>query len=373
MNLTIKLPLNDNQEKVNHYVASYSGGRTSSTMIEMLLEAFRSGVYKGTLEFIYMDTGAEHPETYEYIKRVVEHYGIKLTCLQADFEQPVGVGHTYKIVDYRDLKHDMVNGPFARMMVKYGVPTVRSAWCTSRMKEETQMKYCNDVYGKGNYYTFIGLRADEPKRLVGDSANKSLSTYLHLMKDGYSPEEMTDMFKSIRSGEMSIDDFPMSETSKKTLNRRLEIVNEKKLIYFAEFCDFDKSDVIEHWSKKPFDLGIEEHLGNCVFCIKKSVNKVALATRDEPELAKQFMEAVESGNDRLNEGSAIAKGVMYRGSNSLESIIAKFSLSSREEIRSSIRSMKASEAGGCTESCEAFACEINTEQLELFEEKAVNM
>lgn len=305
---------------MNH-VVSFSGGRTSAYLVYLIEQMRKSGEWTEPVEYIFMDTGAEHPKTYEFIKKCVEHFGIELTCLHGDFNQPVGEGAKYKVVSLDDCKHDMVNGPFAVLMQKYGVPTVMSAWCTSRMKEETHDKYCNDKYGKGNYTTWLGIRADERPRL----------------KIGKNP----------------------------------------KLRYMAEITDFEKDDVLDFWSGMPFDLEIQEHLGNCVFCIKKSINKLALAARDEPELAKQWIDSIESANERLNMPieketgglfnekyvQHIRKGVMYRGSNSMESIIAKFSLHSRNEIYDSIRSMKRKESGGCTESCEAFAAD----QLDMFE------
>lgn len=288
---------------MTNHVVSFSGGRTSAYMVYLIEQMRKSGEWQGGVEYIFMDTGAEHPKTYEFIKKCVEHFGIKLTCLQGDFEQPVGVGHSYKVVPIESLKHDMINGPFGRLMAKYGVPTVVSAWCTSRMKEETHDKYCNDKYGKGNYITWLGIRADEPKRL----------------RIGKNPA----------------------------------------LRYMAEITDFEKDDVLDFWQEMPFNLEIDEHLGNCVFCFKKSINKVALAARDEPELAAHFIESIDKANNRLNEGSVIPKGVMFRNSNSLQSIIAKFELHSRDDIADTIRSMKRNESGGCTESCEAFGCQLS--------------
>jgi hypothetical protein len=304
---------------INH-VVSFSGGRTSAYMVYLIEQMRKSGEWQGNVEYIFMDTGAEHPKTYEFIKKCVANFGIDLTCLYGDFNQPVGVGHTYKVAPLEQCRHDMISGPFAQLMKKYGAPTVMSAWCTSRMKEETHDKYCNDKYGKGKYVTWLGIRADEPKRL----------------KIGRSPS----------------------------------------LRYLAEISDFEKDDILDFWSGMPFDLEIQEHLGNCVFCIKKSINKLALAARDEPELAAQWIEAIENGSDRLNQPiekqtdglfvetytQSIPKGVMYRGSNTMQSIIAKFELHSRDEIYDSIRSMKRKESGGCTESCEAFAAD----QQELF-------
>lgn len=288
---------------MTNHVVSFSGGRTSAYMVYLIEQMRKADEWKGNVEYIFMDTGAEHPRTYEFIKKVVESFGIELTCLQGDFEQPVGVGHSYKVVPIESLKHDMINGPFGRLMAKYGVPTVASSWCTSRMKEETHDKYCDEKYGKGNYITWLGIRYDEPKRLrIGKNPN---------------------------------------------------------LRYMAEITDFEKEDILDFWESMPFDLEIDEHLGNCVFCFKKSINKVALAARDEPKLAEHFIEAIGMANNRLNEGSEIPKGVMFRNKNSLQSIIAKFELHSREDIHSTIRSMKRKEAGGCTESCEAFACQVD--------------
>lgn len=306
---------------MNH-VVNFSGGRTSAYLVYLIEQMRKSGEWTEPVEYIFMETCAEHPKSYKFIKKCVEYFGIELTCLRGDFKQSVGDGATYEVVSIDDLKYDMVNGPFAQILKKYSVPTVMSKWCTSRMKEETHDKYCDDKYGKGNYVTWLGIRADEQSRL----------------KIGKRPD----------------------------------------LRYMAEITDFEKDDVLDFWSGMPFDLEIQEHLGNCVFCIKKSINKIALAVRDEPELANQWMQAINSATDRLNQPTVIEindlfphkytrhviKGVMYRNHNSMESIIAKFALHTRDEIYDSIRSMKRKESGGCTESCEAFA----EDQIDMFEQ-----
>jgi hypothetical protein len=297
-------------------VVSFSGGRTSAYMVWLIESMRKSGEWTAPVEYIFMDTGAEHPKTYAFLRKCVEYFGIELICLRGDFNQPVGKGSTYKVLDISECDHDMVNGPMAQILNKYGTPTVMGAWCTSRMKEETHDKFCDDVFGAGNYVTWLGIRADEQSRLkIGKRAD---------------------------------------------------------LRYLAEISDFDKEDVLDFWKEMPFDLEIEEHLGNCVFCIKKSINKIALAARDEPELAAQWIKAIESATDRLNQPTEkevndlfpykytqqVEKGVMYRNHNSMESIIAKFALHSRDEIYDSIRSMRRKESGGCTESCEAFANQL---------------
>ena len=346
---------------MTNHVISFSGGRTSAYMVHLIEQMRKSGEWQGNVEYIFMDTGAEHPKTYEFIKKCAVHFGIEITCLHGDFNQPVGVGHTYKVVDITDCKHDMINGPFAQLMKKYGAPTVMSAWCTSRMKEETHDKYCDDKYGKGNYVTWLGIRYDEPARLVGQFE------YRRLRGAGLSDIYIARQFSEA---------YNRGSCENSVIKREAKRKASKGLNFLACLDDFEKDDVLDFWSGMPFDLEIEEHLGNCVFCIKKSINKLALAARDEPDLASQWIKAIENGSDRLNQPiekqtsglfvetytQSIPKGVMYRGSNTMESIIATFDLHSRDEIYDSIRSMKRKESGGCTESCEAFA----VDQIDMF-------
>ena len=48
----------------------------------------------------------------------------------------------------------------------------------------------------------------------------------------------------------------------------------------------------------PFDLKIKEHLGNCVLH-KKGINKIALAAKDEPQLADKFIKMINMDDVRI--------------------------------------------------------------------------
>lgn len=267
-------------------VVSFSGGRSSALLVYLM-----KNQYPGA-DFIFMDTGAEHPKTYEFVKNVVKYFDINLTCLRVVVNSELGQGNSYRIISLDELQQDLQ--PFRDICYKYGTPYIHGAFCTRTMKLEPFTRYCNDKYGKNNYQTWLGIRADEPRRLK--------------QKNGYR--------------------------------------------YLADICDFDKQDVINWWKKQPFDLDLPEHLGNCVFCIKKGVNKIALATRDEPKMVEDFINLIEDPNIRVVERGQQANKIMYRGNNSLVSIMAMYQNHSREDILATIRGGGGYDTGSCSESCE---------------------
>lgn len=273
-------------------VVSFSGGRTSAYLCKVMIETY--GIHD--VDFIFMDTGAEHPETYKFIKRVADFFGINLICLQGDFDQPLGVGHGYKVVDITALKYDL--GVYSALVKKYGTPSVVSGWCTSRMKEEVHDKYCNDVYGKGGYETWIGIRIDEPKRL--------------------------------------------------------KIGKRHDIRYLAEISDFEKADVLAFWRSQPFDLGIDEWLGNCVFCFKKSNLKLAAACKNEPALMGEWLDMIECATER-RKVEGVTRHIMYRGKKTLEQVVAPYANIPVENIIARMRGGKMMDTGSCSESCEAFS------------------
>jgi len=274
-------------------VVSFSGGRTSAYLCALMIEKFG----RENVDFVFMDTGFEHPNTYRFIKSVRDSLGIDVTFLRGDFDQPLGVGVGYHIVDDDSVCCDLV--PFSGMMKKYGVPYIGGMFCTDRMKLQPFKKYCDDKYGRGNYETWLGIRVDEQRRL-----------------------------------------------------------SEKKGIrYLAEISDFDKQDILNWWSDQGFDLEIDEWLGNCVFCPKKSNIKLAAAQRDEPEIYFKWLESIYSDSVRVDSKTG-HWSQMYRGKQSLESLIAAFDGSTGKEIKARLCGTKSTDTGSCSESCEVFSCGI---------------
>ncbi|MCG6644455.1 phosphoadenosine phosphosulfate reductase family protein [Acinetobacter baumannii] len=283
-------------------VISFSGGRTSAYLVHL----FKSDP---NAHFVFMDTGAEHPATYQFIKDIVKHWGIDLVCLRTVVNPQMGKGCGYQLVGLDELKQDLK--PWEKMLAKYGAPAYDIPYCTARMKTEPFEKYCNDTFGKHQFERWIGIRFDEPKRLpieILENLNLPIHKYAKHQKPGFR--------------------------------------------YLAEICDLDKDQILDWWEAQPFDLAITEHLGNCVFCIKKHLNKVALAAKDEPEMAVKWIGLTEGPTVRT-EGRKHNHKRMYRERLHMSDVIEAFKDHNRDELYNALRSSKRYESGSCSESCEA--------------------
>lgn len=280
------------------HVVSFSGGRTSAYLVN-LMEQKR--LMEGwDVSYVFMDTGAEHPKTYEFVRNVAANFGIDLVCLRVDINPEMRKASGYKILSLDEIGPDLQ--PWRAMTEKYGVPYIGGAFCTDRMKLVPFTKYCQENFGE--YTTWLGIRADEPNRL-----------------------------------------------------------SEKQGIrYLAEISDFEKQDVLDWWQTQSFDLDLDEWSGNCVFCMKKSDLKLAAAQRDNPDSYIEFLDMLHSDSVRTGE-KAGERAQMYRRKMSLEQIIGQFDGSTGEEIKARMKGGKMIDSGSCSESCEAFGC-----QLDMFQE-----
>jgi len=302
---------------INH-VVNFSGGRTSAYMVHLF--ETRKQTEDINVEYIFQDTGAEHPATYKFIRDIVDHWGIELTCLRVDINPEMGKGNGYKIISLDDCQQDLL--PFLDMAEKYGTPYQQGAFCTQFMKTRPCEKYCSEKYGKDGYTKWLGMRIDEPSRIK---------------KTKY----QFDLFTEVRKIDTGL----------------------KNVKYLADISSYEKQDILDWWSHQDFDLEIEgDVLGNCVFCIKRGANKLALAARKEPGMAKNFIAMVNLDSIPTPESRTLPNDIMYRGDMSLETIIDAYKDVSEQDIMRTMRGFK--DPGGCGESCEAT---FSTDNFDLFE------
>lgn len=293
--------------RVKPQVVSLSGGRTSAYLARTIQKMEKE--HGWNCFYLFMDTGAEAPETYDFIRNIVDEWGIDLTVIRTVVNPEMNVGVTYREISLDEMGPDLQ--PWKDMIAKYGVPTINTPYCTSRMKTEPHDKYCDEKFGRGNYTTWLGIRADEPQRL----------SY-------YNPN--MDMFA-------------------------MDVPEERAIRYLAELDLAGKPQINEWWSKQPFDLGIEDFAGNCVFCLKKGANKLYAAAQAYPEMAKEFRNMLHADDVRVKESDKYERGVIYRGKLSIDSVIRMGRVLDKHSLADALR-MEADftedDPSLCSESCE---------------------
>jgi 3'-phosphoadenosine 5'-phosphosulfate sulfotransferase (PAPS reductase)/FAD synthetase len=123
-------------------IISFSGGKDSTAMLFKMIELN----YKID-DIVFVDTGLELPEMYEYIKKVEIYIDRKITILKSEHSWD---WHFYKIKKKGNRKGQI-----------YGYPYTIGAWCTDRLK----LVPLNNYFKKqGKHIRYIGIAKDEQKR-----------------------------------------------------------------------------------------------------------------------------------------------------------------------------------------------------------------
>ena len=298
-----------------------SGGRTSAYMVEKTLNLQCKGFFSD-INFIitFANTGREHEKTLIFVnqcdKRWKEFYSAQIIWLEANVHHNARRKTGHSIVNFKTASR---NGePFEEVVKKYGLPNGNFLHCTRDMKENPILSLMesyggevghieNNIFISASYETWIGIRADEPKRLGGVMDGKQLKRY------------------------------PLADELESKCGRLVDL-------------SCDKQDVLDFWEDMPFDLDIPEHQGNCVDCHKKSNKKLSLVYKETPQIF-DFTKKLDELYSELK--AQIVNGKLYprkrfRGYKNTEELIASFKLIEHNPKGYS------EESGGCSESCEAF-------------------
>ena len=289
-------------------VISFSGGRTSGYLTKRLLE--EKNKWKDVI-VIFANTGQEHEKTLEFINNCDKKFGFNTVWIEAIAHPGERKTSTAKIVNYKTASRD--GRPFEDVIAKYGIPWSKAGHCTRELKEQPIKNYLRELgLNKTNRVMAIGIRADES-------------------------------------------------------HRKSKVAEENNFIYPLIDWDIDKEDVLSWWEDQDFDLEIPEHMGNCVWCWKKSYIKLVTVMREKPE-AFDFPEKMEKLHGRtgniaqkvLNNG--VLKGQksikFFRGFKTVEDIrkMAK----EKDDVFIDEHFMRIS--GGCSEECQPFLGDESQEQ-----------
>lgn len=246
---------------MKNLLVSVSGGKTSMMMMKLLHDKYSE---THNILNVFANTGAEHPETLDFVKRCSDNWGIDIVWVEAI----VHTGRkscTHKIVDHSTASRKQE--PFEEVIKKYGLPNQNYPHCNREMKlnpiHSLAMDYFDSRHRFSNYETAIGIRMDEMDRM---------------------------MVKAVENNFI----YPMIQ----------------------DFRLF-KEDVLHFWDSLDWRLNIPEHYGNCLTCFKKSTRKLVTIAREAPEWFLPFAEF----EDRYSHVKAPdTPRIFFRGKNTVRDI-----------------------------------------------------
>lgn len=246
---------------------SFSGGRTSAFMAAALV---RSNVYDEIL-VTFANTGQEHEETLRFVDRCDREFSLGVVWLEAKVDPTPGVGTSFTQVSFETATR--VDGPrgnrtepYEDVVKKFGVANKHYPNCNRELKLRPIHAYCRSIGWRAkSYETAIGIRADEMDRISAAAANE-------------------------------------------------------RIIYPLVKWGVTKSDVLAFWKTQSFDLYIPEHLGNCVWCWKKSLRKHLTLARDYPEVF-EFPARMEETYPFAGPGTHEGPRRFFRGNRSARDIL----------------------------------------------------
>ena len=133
------------------HICGISGGKDSSALAVYLQDKVPK------MEYFFCDTGAELPETYEYLTRLEVILGRPIARLNAQR----GFDHWFE-------------------MFRGTLPSPQMRWCTKNMK----IKPIEDWIGEAPAFSYVAIRADESNRKGYISTKPNIKTRFPFIEDG---------------------------------------------------------------------------------------------------------------------------------------------------------------------------------------------
>ena len=153
-------------DKVRH-ICGISGGKDSSALAVYLRDRVPE------MEYFFCDTGAELPETYEYLTRLEVILGKPIARLNAKR----GFDHWFEVF-------------------RGTLPSPQMRWCTKNMK----IKPIEEWIGEALAYSYVAIRADEANRKGYISTKSNIQTRFPFIEDGIDRERVMKILENAGIG-----------------------------------------------------------------------------------------------------------------------------------------------------------------------------
>jgi len=239
-------------------VISFSGGRTSAFMLYKILEA-QDWKLPDSCKVVFANTGREMPETYDFVQRCGDEWGVPITWLEYRVVRDNKSSknrHTFEVVNHNSASR---NGePFETLVkVRQTLPNNHQRFCTVEMKILTIKRYLKD-FGWKEWFNTVGIRADEQHR-IKESREKEITNW-----------------------------YPIA------------------------LSNHGKHDIMDFWKQQPFDLKITPGFGNCDGCFLKSEKNISALWRLHPERAKWWMDLEETNHSSRKKSRTFVQERTYK-------------------------------------------------------------
>ena len=136
--------------KTKYYVVSLSGGKDSTAMLLRLLEEHRP-----IDRILFCDTGLEFPQMYEHLIKLQRYIGRPITRLKAEHS------FEYYFSEYLPKRRN----PTLQQYKGNSWAGPRNRWCTGLLKTKIVSAYLKELKRNYEVVEYIGIAADEPKRV----------------------------------------------------------------------------------------------------------------------------------------------------------------------------------------------------------------
>ena len=153
----------EQQSKPVRHLLGLSGGKDSSALAIYLRDKIPD------MEYFFADTGAELPETLEYIDLLEDYLGKPIERLNAgrDFDYYLKLHNNF-------------------------LPSARQRWCTVNLK----LIPFEEFVGNDEAISYIAIRADEPSRSGYISKKSNIRTCMPFRDDGITKEDVMEILDS---------------------------------------------------------------------------------------------------------------------------------------------------------------------------------
>ena len=225
-----------------------SGGRTSAYMLWRLMQA-NPDWSNERVKVIFTNTGREMPETLDFLAEIERRWSVPIIWLEYAPDEP----KLFRVVSHSTASRD--GEPFEALIRKRKyLPNHVMRFCTGQLKITTAKRYLRAL-GWDRWTIAVGIRADEPRRLLKKQPKERWTVWHPLAQAGVT-----------------------------------------------------KHIVGDFWRLQPFDLQLENingttPFGNCDGCFLKGEAKIAELIRRYPERAA-WWERMEALASRLSGSDA---------------------------------------------------------------------